>query len=92
MPKFYEYRDIEVGVDIDIDEFLDRCNNSEKDELIDALIEDGYLKKDCRKNYEEVDHSPTEAQFIEAIDKLRNKWNMLSQEEEQLILNIANRF
>jgi hypothetical protein len=92
MPKFYEYRDIEVDVDIDIDEFLDKCNNREKDELIYALIEDGYLKKDCRRNFEEVDYSPTEAQFVEAVDKLRNKWNMLSQEEEQLILNIANRF
>lgn len=92
MPRFYEYQDVEVDLDIDIDEFLNKCDSSEKEELIDALIEDGYLKKHCRLNFNEVNYSVTEAQFVEALDKLMNKWNMLSQEEEQLILNIANRF
>jgi DUF2075 family protein len=36
--------------------------------------------------------SPAESFYIEAIDKLRTKWNMLTQEEEELIMKISNRF
>jgi hypothetical protein len=30
--------------------------------------------------------------YIESIDKLRDKWNMLTKEEEEFILNLAKRF
>jgi hypothetical protein len=49
MPTFYS-----EDIDIDVDEFLSACDHRDKEELITALIEDGYLKKDCRagfKNY-----------------------------------------
>lgn len=36
--------------------------------------------------------SAAESFYVEAIDKLRDKWNMLTQEEEELVLKIANRF
>lgn len=90
MPRFYEYEEVEVHVDIDVDDFLDRCDSSEKEELIKALIEDGYLKKDCRETFES--YSPSEAFYQEAIKKLNGKWNMLTKEEEETILNIAKRF
>jgi hypothetical protein len=92
MPRFFDFQEVEVDLDIEIDEFLDKCNNSEKEYLIDALIEDGYLKKDCRENFKDYDYSVSEAHFVEAVDKLRNRWNMLTSEEEELILKIANRF
>jgi hypothetical protein len=34
----------------------------------------------------------TELEFIEALDKLCTKWNMLSKEEEAFILNVSKRF
>lgn len=36
--------------------------------------------------------SAAEYFYIEAINKLKDKWNMLSQEEEDFIMKIANRF
>lgn len=36
--------------------------------------------------------SAAESFYIEAINKLKDKWNMLTQEEEELIIKIANRF
>jgi len=90
MPIFLNYREIESSIDIAIDEFLDACNSDEKEELISALIEDGYLKKDCREGFES--YSPSEAFYQEAIKKLNGKWNMLTKDEEETILNIAKRF
>jgi hypothetical protein len=92
MPRFYEYEEVEVHVDIDVDDFLDRCDSSEKEELIKALIEDGYLKKDCRETFQDYGYSVGEALYQEALKKLHGKWNMLTKEEEETILNIAKRF
>lgn len=92
MPRFSEYQDVEVDIDVDVDDFLNSCNEKEKDELIEALIEDGYLKKDCRLDSPDYNYSVPEAMYVEAIDKLRNKWNSLTKEEEEVILNLAKRF
>ena len=89
MPKFYQQS--EFYVDVDVDEFLSACNARDTEELIDALIEDGYLKKDCRVDDYEV-YSPSESFYQEALDKLNGKWNMLTKEEEETILKIASRF
>lgn len=87
MPTFYA-----EDIDIDADEFLSYCNDRDREELIDALIEGGYLKKDCKEDFKDYNYSVSEAHFVEAVDKLRSKWNMLTQEEEELIIKIANRF
>jgi hypothetical protein len=36
--------------------------------------------------------SAAESFYVEAIDKIRTKWNMLTQEEEDFIIKISNRF
>jgi hypothetical protein len=87
MPTFYA-----EDIDIDADEFLSYCNDRDREELIDALIKGGYLKKDCKEDFKDYNYSVSEAHFVEAVDKLKNKWNMLTQEEEELIIKIANRF
>ena len=89
MPKFY--KQTEVYTDVDADEYLYACSAKETEELIHALIEDGYLKKDCRVDDYEV-YSPSESVYQEALDKLNGKWNMLTKEEEEIILKIASRF
>lgn len=88
MPTFYP--DVE-DINVDPEEFLSACDTRETEELIDALIEGGYLKKNCRPSYDES-YSPSESFYQEALDKLNGKWNMLTKEEEELILKIANRF
>lgn len=89
MPKFY--KQTEVYVDVDVDEYLSACNTEETEELIEALIEDGYLKKNCRPLSYQM-YSVPESFYQEALDKLKGRWNMLTKEEEELILKIANRF
>lgn len=43
MPEFETY------VDVDIDDFLNACSNRERDDLIDALEEDGWVKRVARR-------------------------------------------
>ena len=87
MPTFYA-----EDINIVVDEFLSACSSREKEELIDALIEDGYLKENCRVDYKYELLSVPESFYIDAIDKIKGKWNMLTQEEEEIILKIASRF
>jgi tRNA A37 threonylcarbamoyladenosine dehydratase len=87
MPTFYA-----EDFKIDVDEFLSACSSREKEELIDALIEDGYLKENCKVDYKYELLSVPESFYIDAIDKIKGKWNMLTQEEEEIILKIASRF
>jgi hypothetical protein len=86
MPTFYS-----EDVDIDPSEFLSACSSREKEELIDELIEDGYISKTCRVNVS-YNYSVSESLFEEALQKLHGKWNMLTKEEEEAIIKIANRF
>lgn len=87
MPTFYA-----EDIDIIVDEFLSACSSREKEELIDALIEDRYLKENCRVDYKYELLSVSESFYIDAIDKIKGRWNMLTQEEEEIILKIASRF
>lgn len=87
MPTFYA-----EDIDIIVDEFLSACSSREKEELIDALIEDGYLKENCKVDYKYELLSVPEFFYIDAIDKIKGRWNMLTQEEEEIILKIASRF
>ena len=87
MPTFYA-----EDIDIIVDEFLSACSSREKEELIDALIEDRYLKENCRVDYKYELLSVPESFYIDAIDKIKGRWNMLTQEEEEIILKIASRF
>lgn len=86
MPSFYpECEDL----DIDPDEYLDSCSVSEKKELVELLIEDGYISKEYKID---DDKSVCPDDFDEALKKLYGKSYMLTTEEEQLILKIAKRF
>ena len=78
--------------DIEPSDYVDSCNRYEIDELLDALEVGGYLSKSVRRTKEDPGRSVAESEFQEALDKLYNKWNMLSSEEEQAILQISKRF
>lgn len=84
MPTFYtEDLEIEVG------EFLSYCNTKEITELINYLIEDGYLPKNS---------TPTqklglfEAEFFEKIDKLKNMYYHINNEDLELIDNLVRKY
>lgn len=89
MPTFYA-----EDIDIDVDEFLNGCSRREKEEIIDILIEEEWIKKDARLQVpsKQYNYSIAEADFEQALEKLKGKWNMLTSEEEQIVIKLASRF
>lgn len=85
MPTFYA-----DDIDIDVDEFLNSCDSSEIKELIDCLVEGGYINSD--RTISERGMSVGETFYVEAIEKLADKYHMLTKEEEELIIKLSKRF
>ena len=84
MPSFYV-----EDIDIDPSDFVDACDKGEIQELIEALIDDGYIDEPIvtepdRDNLMDIS-------FKEALSKLQHKRIYLTLEEEQFILDLANR-
>lgn len=78
---------------IDVDEFIYGCTKSEIQELIDNLVDSGYLPeyaKPMSKSSAQI--GVAESEFEDALHKLHSKWNSLSKEEEEIIINISKRF
>lgn len=90
MPSILVNVDTEIDVDVEVNDFLEDCDNSEIEEIVDWLQNNGHLRETSVDKSAEV--CVTEAEFMNALDKLYTKWNMLSKEEEQTILNLAKRF
>jgi hypothetical protein len=67
-------------IEVDVDDFLSACSDSEIKELVQALKDDGHL-----------DEGELNNDFDIAIRKLAgNSWR-LSKEDEETILKIANK-
>jgi hypothetical protein len=67
-------------IEVDVDDFLSACSDSEIKELVQALKDDGHL-----------DEGDLDNDFDIAIRKLSgNSWR-LSKEDEETILKIANK-
>lgn len=66
-----------------IKRLYESLSDYDKDEFVEYLIEDGYPRP--------YSH-PAEFKYQTEILKLYHKWNMLTQEEEETILKIANKF
>jgi len=89
MPRFYQ--EVEAEVDVEIDDFLSSCSSRDINELIEALIEDGYLKADCQTN-----STGKKTYLEEEWDQISNKINeirlRISPEDEELIRNIVKKY
>jgi len=84
MPEFETY------IDIDPDEFIDNCSEREIGELIESLVESGYLPKTVPTKPSKK--SVLDLEWDEIMDKLIQNRIMLSNEEEEMIRTIAKRF
>ena len=91
MPNILVPVDTEIDVDVEVNDFLDACDSSEIEEIIDYLIEDGHINKFAVNDYN-TDQSVTEIEFEDALKKLQGNWNRLSSDDEATILKIANQF
>ena len=84
MPTFYA-----EDIDIDPDDFISACSSEEIQELIDALVEDGYVKK---HEVESNDKNILDHEWDEVIGKIAGTGRLrLTNEEEETIRKIANR-
>jgi len=77
-------------MDIDLDEILWELSSSEKDELVDLLIEDGYANKIVKNFYDK--QSLAEWEFNKIITKIADNRLRLTAEEDALLKKIADRF
>lgn len=87
MPTFYS-----EDIDIDPSDFVDACDRQEIQELIDVLIEDGYIKQTARPVSEAREDNLMDLTYKNAIEKLLDKRIYLTLEEEQFILTLANKY
>ncbi len=86
MPTFYQSAELEI----EVDDFYSECSSSEKEELVDLLKDDGYLKDEVITT--ESTQTYMDDEFDIALSKLSANRLVLSVEEEELIKKIANRF
>ena len=87
------YFDYEGEINITVNEFLLATNEREKKELLDRLINDGYLStKTLTDGLYQNQTSAAESEYEDALYKLHGKWTVLSKEEEELIIKISKRF
>ncbi len=84
MAEFKAYVDIEVG------EFVENCSSREIEELVDILIEEGYL--DGQPVTSERHHNLLDEEWTKMIGKLMKSRLLLSNEDEMIIKNISNKF
>lgn len=83
MPSFY------TDVDVDVDDFVGSCSDSEIKELIECLVEDGHL---VGHPVEVATGSTVEDErWNDEVSKLfNNRWK-LSVEDEQRILSVTQK-
>ena len=74
--------------DIEIDEILWNCSSYEKQELADALYDDGYPPKQIKGTLADIDEDD---EWNDAVAKLKNNQWRLSKEDEETILKITNK-
>jgi hypothetical protein len=90
MPDFRLYGvEVDVDVDVDVDDFLDNCSKKEIEEVIDWLKGNDYLKTPVV--VQQIDNL-LDISFKEALNKLQDKRVYLTLEEEQFLINLANKF
>ena len=83
MPDFYI-----DDLDISPGDFVDACSDREITQLIEILIEDGYISKESLLNSE---GTYDDTSYTEALVKLSDSRLRLTNEEEEIIKKIANR-
>ena len=82
--------DFRTYVDIEPKEFVDNCSDGEIEELVDILIEEGYL--DGIPVTSDRHHNLLDEEWANTIGKLKNSRLLLSNEDEETIKRIASKF
>jgi len=88
MPEFDTY------VDVDVEEFLSACSRREKDELIDILEEDGWVKRIAQRGTKSEDQPPSilEIEWQEMCNKLSDIRLRISIDDEEIIKEVLMKY
>jgi hypothetical protein len=81
--------EVDVDIDIDVAELYGDCSDREKKELAGYLIEDGFIPGRTEQVGED---NLMDVTYKEALNKLYSKRVYLTLEEEQFIINLANKY
>ena len=93
MPSFISYGvEVDVDVDVDIDEFLEECSDKEIQKVVEWLKDEGHLEDNNARTPVDPTDNIMDIAYKEAINKLYNKRINLSLEEEEFIINLANKY
>jgi hypothetical protein len=85
--------DFSTEIDIDAWDYISACSNREVKELIEVLMEQGHLDSfNGQVKVTNPKNNLFDDEWWELLVKLRDSRNLLSNDEESLIKNIANRF
>lgn len=90
MPRISQWGvEVDVDIDVDVAEFYGDCSDKEKKELAQYLVEDGFIPGYS----EEVGQDNLmDETYKEALNKLYSKRTYLTLEEEQFLINLANKY
>jgi phage antirepressor YoqD-like protein len=88
MARFYTSGDF----DLDVEEIYDELSSYEINELIDILVEEGYVIKTKSNSKSPDAQNTSEWLFTNMIGKIINNRLRLNQEEEELLQKISDRF
>jgi ribosomal protein S8 len=79
-----------TSVNIQIDEFVDSCNDRDMKNLLRYLSEEGYLDEFNIKD--ETKMTANEIEFRNKMSLLSDKYYQMSVEETELIENLYNKY
>lgn len=86
--------DFSAEIDIYVDEFWNECSRSEKNELIDLLVEEGHVIRVPNSSLDDEKQKPSliEIEWNDMIDKLSDLRQRISIEEEQTIKALVEKY
>lgn len=89
MPSFEVYDNVYLETDIYVDEFLNECSEDDIKEIIRYLIDNNIISEDRKMDFANLSYD--EEQLHKNLDKIKNNYYVLSNEDEETIKRIANK-
>jgi hypothetical protein len=86
--------DFTSEIEVYVDEFVDSCSRSEKQELIDILVDEGWVRRIVAKNVHPNDYVPSllEIEWNNTMNKLSELRQRITLEEEEMIKNLVTKY
>lgn len=86
--------DFSTEIDIYVDEFWNECSRSEKNELIDLLVEEGHVIRVPNSSIDDEKQklSLIEIEWNDMIDKLSTIRQRISLDEEEMLKTLVQKY